>query len=70
MRIAVIGTGIAGMAAAYLLAPDHDLVIFEANDYTGGHTHTIPISLEGRTYAVEPASLFSTSPLTPILSRC
>ncbi len=41
------------MAAAYLLAPDHDLVIFEANDYTGGHTHTIPVSLEGRTYAVD-----------------
>lgn len=33
MRIAVIGTGIAGMVAAYLLAPDHDLVIYEADDY-------------------------------------
>jgi uncharacterized protein len=53
MRIAVIGTGIAGMVAAYLLAPDHDLVIFEANDYIGGHTHTIDVQAAGRTYAVD-----------------
>lgn len=53
MRIAIIGTGIAGMVAAYLLAPDHDLVIFEANDYIGGHTHTIDVQAAGRTYAVD-----------------
>jgi predicted NAD/FAD-binding protein len=53
MRIAVIGTGIAGMVAAYLLAPDHDLVVFEANDYMGGHTHTIEVQVAGRTYAVD-----------------
>jgi uncharacterized protein len=53
MRIAVIGTGIAGMVATYLLAPDHDLVIFEANDYIGGHTHTIDVHSADRTYAVD-----------------
>jgi uncharacterized protein len=53
MRIAVIGTGIAGMVAAYLLAPDHDVVILEANDYIGGHTHTIDVQAAGRTYAVD-----------------
>lgn len=53
MRIAVIGMGIAGMVAAHLLAEEHDLAVFEANDYLGGHTHTIPVSWEGRTYPVD-----------------
>ncbi|GJM23915.1 MAG: amine oxidase [Phycisphaerae bacterium] len=43
MRIAVIGTGISGLVASYLLADDHDLTVFEANDYIGGHTHTVKV---------------------------
>ena len=53
MRIAVIGTGIAGMVAAYLLSDEHELVVFEAEDYVGGHTHTIDVSMNGQTYAVD-----------------
>ncbi len=53
MRIAVIGTGIAGMVAGYLLHRDHDLTLFEANDYIGGHTHTIEVPVEGRSYPVD-----------------
>ena len=53
MKIAVIGTGIAGMVAAYLLSEDHELVVFEAEDYVGGHTHTIDVRLNGHTYAVD-----------------
>ena len=37
-RIAVIGTGISGMLAAWLLREDHELTVFEAGDYVGGHT--------------------------------
>ena len=33
MRIAIIGTGIAGMVAAYLLSDEHELVVYEAEDY-------------------------------------
>lgn len=40
MRIAIIGTGIAGNTAAYHLHKDHDITVFEANDHIGGHTHT------------------------------
>lgn len=47
-RIAIIGTGIAGMGAAHFLHRHHDLVIFEANDYVGGHTNTVD--------AVEPGT--------------
>ncbi len=53
MRIAVIGTGIAGMVAAYLLSDEHELIVYEAEDYVGGHTHTIDVSLNGDTYAVD-----------------
>ena len=40
MKIAIIGTGISGLTAAYLLNRKHDIVVFEKNDYIGGHTHT------------------------------
>jgi predicted NAD/FAD-binding protein len=53
MRIAVIGTGIAGMVAAYLLSDEHELVVYEAEDYIGGHTNTIDVSLNGTSYAVD-----------------
>ncbi|MFB3776319.1 MAG: NAD(P)/FAD-dependent oxidoreductase [Bryobacteraceae bacterium] len=53
MRIAIIGGGISGLVSAYLLNPDHDIVVFEANDYIGGHTHTIDVSIGDRRYAVD-----------------
>ena len=39
-RIAVVGGGVAGIVAAYLLQQHHDVTLFEQNDYLGGHTHT------------------------------
>lgn len=53
MRIAVIGSGISGLAASWLLAQRHDVTLFEANDYFGGHTHTHSVHLAGRDYAVD-----------------
>ena len=53
MRIAVIGTGISGLTAAYLLSEDHEVVVFEANDYVGGHTNTVDVPLNGQDYAVD-----------------
>jgi len=53
MRIAVIGTGIAGMVTAYLLSDAHELVVYEAEDYIGGHTNTIDVSFNGKSYAVD-----------------
>ena len=40
-KLAIIGTGIAGMACARRLHKKYDLTIFEKNDYVGGHTHTV-----------------------------
>jgi len=53
MKIAIIGSGISGMTAAYLLHPDNDITLFEANDYVGGHTHTHDISIAEKQYAVD-----------------
>ena len=53
MRIAIIGSGISGMTSAYLLSEDHEVVVYEANDYIGGHTNTVDVSLNGQQYAVD-----------------
>lgn len=52
-RIAIVGTGIAGMTAAWHLHRHHDLTVFEANDYVGGHTATVDVERHGRRYAVD-----------------
>ena len=41
MKIAIVGTGIAGSAAAWLLSQDHDITLYERRDYAGGHCHTV-----------------------------
>jgi predicted NAD/FAD-binding protein len=53
MRIAVIGAGISGNVVARLLAGEHEVHVFEANDYAGGHTNTVRFSLWGREWAVD-----------------
>ena len=56
-RIAVIGSGISGMASAYFLNRMHDVVLFEAAGYLGGHTNTVDVTLEGRTHGVDTGFL-------------
>lgn len=53
MNIAIIGTGIAGLTAAHYLYRHHALTLFEANDWIGGHTHTVDVALGDRQYAVD-----------------
>jgi uncharacterized protein len=53
MRIAIIGSGIAGLTAARRLCTDHEVTVFEANDYVGGHTNTIDVEVEGRRWSVD-----------------
>ena len=43
MNIAIVGTGISGLGAAYLLAPRHDVTVYEKNTYIGGHSRTIDV---------------------------
>jgi len=53
VKIAIIGTGISGLTAAYLLNRKHEITVFEKNDYVGGHTHTHAIKTDQTTYAVD-----------------
>ena len=53
MKIAVIGTGIAGNVAAYHLAREHDVTVFEADNRIGGHTNTIRVEHGGQEYAID-----------------
>jgi uncharacterized protein len=61
MKIAVIGSGIAGLSCAWLLSkhanPAHHVTLFEKNDYLGGHTNTIDVTFEGITYPVDTGFL-------------
>ncbi|MDH4030208.1 MAG: FAD-dependent oxidoreductase [Chromatiales bacterium] len=52
-KIAIVGTGISGLVVAHRLWRDHDITLFEANDYVGGHTNTIDVELGGRHWAVD-----------------
>lgn len=53
MRIAIVGAGISGLVCAHLLAPEYEIVVFEASERVGGHTHTVRYELEGRHYAID-----------------
>ena len=53
MKIAIIGSGIAGLTSAYLLNRSHEITVFEAADWIGGHTHTVDVQVNGREYAID-----------------
>ncbi len=53
MKIAIIGTGIAGNVAAHRLHARHDVTVYEAASRIGGHTHTHMVEQAGRRYAVD-----------------
>ena len=53
MRIAIVGTGIAGLVAAHKLHARHDIALYEANDYPGGHTNTVRVDLADETHWVD-----------------
>lgn len=52
-KIAIIGTGISGLGAAYLLHPRHDITVYERDDRIGGHSRTVTIDYAGQRIAVD-----------------
>ena len=56
-RVAVIGSGIAGLAAAHGLAGHAQVTLYEAGAYFGGHTHTVDVTLDGVTHGVDTGFL-------------
>jgi len=53
VNIAIIGTGISGLSAAWLLDKQHEVAVFEAEPRIGGHTATIDFDLNGQSYSVD-----------------
>ena len=53
MRIAIVGAGVSGLVAAHLLHRSHDIVVYEAGAYAGGHTNTIRVETEHATHDVD-----------------
>ncbi|MBL0143463.1 MAG: FAD-dependent oxidoreductase [Betaproteobacteria bacterium] len=56
-KIAIIGGGISGLACAWLLARRHDVVLFEAGSYAGGHTNTVDATVDGISHPVDTGFL-------------
>lgn len=52
-KLAIIGTGISGMACAHFLHHDYDITLFEKNNYIGGHTHTVSVDEHGTEIPVD-----------------
>ncbi len=53
MKVAIVGSGISGMAVGHFLAPHHDVHLFEAAERLGGHTHTHQVTVPSGTYSVD-----------------
>jgi predicted NAD/FAD-binding protein len=53
MRIAIVGAGVSGLTAAYLLHRDHELTVFEADQRLGGHAHTVQVDTASETQALD-----------------
>ncbi|MDP9845063.1 NAD(P)/FAD-dependent oxidoreductase [Streptosporangium lutulentum] len=69
-RIAVVGSGVAGLTAAYVLGRYDDVVLFEADDRVGGHAHTHDVaSAGGRTLAVDSGFIVHNERTYPHLIR-
>lgn len=52
-KLAIVGTGISGLTCAHLLHDKFDVTLFEANDYIGGHTATVDVTVDNREYAID-----------------
>lgn len=52
-RIAIIGTGISGLTCAHLLSENHEIQVFESNNYIGGHTATVDVEVNNKQYAID-----------------
>lgn len=67
MRIAVIGSGISGLSAALRLQVDHEVVLFERDTRAGGHTHTVDVTIDGVSAAVDTGFLVYNERTYPLL---
>ena len=69
MRIAIVGTGVAGLTCAHLLHPHHQVTVFEAAPRPGGHAHTHDVEVGGRRVSVDTGFIVYNERNYPVLTR-
>ena len=67
-RIAIVGAGVAGLSAAWLLHRDHQVTLFERNDYFGGHSHTVTVETADGPAAIDTGFVVYNEPNYPHLT--
>jgi predicted NAD/FAD-binding protein len=68
-RLAIVGTGIAGLGCAHFLHRSFDIELYEQGSYAGGHTNTIDLAEEGRTIPVDTGFMVFNRVTYPLLTR-
>lgn len=69
MRVAVVGSGIAGLSSAWLLSREHEVVLFESEARLGGHTHTHAVEQAGKHYSIDSGFIVHNTHNYPLLTR-
>jgi predicted NAD/FAD-binding protein len=69
MKIAIIGSGIAGLTSAWLLDGNHEVTLFEKNQVLGGHALTVHFELNGKRVFANPAAGYITPSVYPVFLR-
>jgi uncharacterized protein len=68
-RLAIVGTGIAGMGCAHFLHPHYDLTVYEQNSYIGGHTNTVTVQEGTREVPIDTGFMVFNHVTYPLLTR-
>lgn len=69
MKIAIVGSGISGLVCGYLLSREHEVQVFEANHYIGGHTATIDVNVNGKTWSIDTGFIVFNDRTYPYFQR-
>lgn len=68
-NIAIIGSGISGLTASYLLSKKYNVSLFESNDYFGGHTHTHAIDDDGKNINIDTGFIVFNQITYPLFNK-
>ncbi len=69
MKIAIVGAGVSGLVCAHLLHEHHEITLFEANAYAGGHTNTIRVDTPDETHHVDTGFIVLNDRTYPAFER-
>src|ERR1700760_435312 len=68
LKIAIVGTGISGLSAAWLLHRAHDITVFERDGRIGGHSNTVDVTTANETFAIDTGFIVYNEPAYPNLA--